>query len=94
MSARFVSVDRNRALLLPPDLRDWVPQDDLVRFVVEAINSLPSERFHFNPRGSWGGRYPRSMMQALFVDSIGTPTAFFRAGASSGRPTGTSRRGT
>ena len=37
MSTRFVSVDRNQPLLLPPDLREWVPEDDLVHFVIEAV---------------------------------------------------------
>jgi hypothetical protein len=23
---------------LPPDLRDWVPEDDLVHFVIEAVD--------------------------------------------------------
>lgn len=67
MSARFVSVDRNQPLLLPPDLRDWVPEDDLVHFVIEAVDSLPSERFRFNVRGSGSAQYPPSMMLALLV---------------------------
>ncbi len=33
MGARIVSVDRDTPMLLPPDLRDWVPEDDLVHFV-------------------------------------------------------------
>ena len=37
MSTRFVSVDRNQRMLLPPDLREWVPEDDLVHFVIEAV---------------------------------------------------------
>ena len=37
MPARFVSVDRDTPMLLPPDLRDWVPEDDLVHFVIEAV---------------------------------------------------------
>ena len=40
MSARFVSVDRETPMLLPPDLRDWVPEDDLVHFVIEAVDRL------------------------------------------------------
>ena len=47
MGARFVSVDRETPMLLPPlppDLRDWVPEDDLVHFVIEAVERLPLER--------------------------------------------------
>lgn len=36
MAASFVRIDRNTPMLLPPDLRDWVSQDDLVHFVIEA----------------------------------------------------------
>ncbi len=27
--SNFVECDREQAFLLPPDLRDWVPEDDL-----------------------------------------------------------------
>jgi len=37
MSERWVNVDRETALLLPVDLRDWVPENDLVHFVVHAV---------------------------------------------------------
>jgi len=29
---RFVACDRSQPFLLPPDLRDWVPPDDLAHF--------------------------------------------------------------
>jgi hypothetical protein len=32
MATRFVNVDRDTPLLLPPDLRDWVPADHLAHF--------------------------------------------------------------
>ena len=65
MSTRFVSVDRGQPLLLPPDLRDWVPEDDLVHFVIEAVESLPEREFHVNARGPGCGRYPPPMMLTL-----------------------------
>jgi len=43
MSTRFVSVDRNQRMLLPPDLREWVPEDDLVHFVIEAVQGKEQE---------------------------------------------------
>ena len=48
MGARFASVDRETPMLLPPDLRDWVPEDDLVHFVIEAVERLPLESFRAN----------------------------------------------
>jgi hypothetical protein len=41
MAQRSKTIDRNTPLLLPPDLRDWVVQDDLVRFVMHAAERLP-----------------------------------------------------
>ena len=32
MATRFVNIDRDTPLLLPPDLRDWVPADQLAQF--------------------------------------------------------------
>jgi len=37
MSTRFVTVDR-QTMLLAPDLREWVPEDDLVHLVIEAVD--------------------------------------------------------
>ena len=34
MATRFVPIDRDRPLLLPSNLRDWVSADPLVHFVV------------------------------------------------------------
>ena len=27
-------------MLLPPDMRDWVPQDDMVHFVIAAVEQM------------------------------------------------------
>lgn len=69
MSTRFVSVDRNQPLLLPPDLRDWVPDDDLVHFVIEAVDSIGTEHLRVNARGTGSAQYPPSMMLALLIFS-------------------------
>jgi hypothetical protein len=37
MSARFVTVDRHTPELLPPDLQEWVPEDDRVHLGIEAV---------------------------------------------------------
>ncbi len=41
MAEIFVMVDRDTPMLLPPDLRDWVADDDLVHFIIEAVERLP-----------------------------------------------------
>jgi transposase len=67
MSANFVSVDRNQSLLLPPDLKDWVPGDDLVHFVVAAVEGLNASAFRVNHRGTGSAQYPPAMMLALLI---------------------------
>lgn len=48
MAERFVNVDRDTPLLLPPDLRDWVPEDDMVHFVLEAVDGVDTSTFRIN----------------------------------------------
>jgi len=69
MPARFVSVDRDTPMLLPPDLREWVPEDDLVHFVIEAVDRLPLESFRVNHRGTGAKQFPPHMMLALLIYS-------------------------
>jgi hypothetical protein len=38
--SRFIPVDRQSAYLLPPSLQDWLPEDHLARFILEAIEQL------------------------------------------------------
>jgi transposase len=54
-------------MLLPVDLRDWVPADDMVHFVLDAIEGMPSTDFDVNRRGSGSAQYPPQMMAALLV---------------------------
>ena len=67
MSTRFVNVDRNTPMLLPPDLRDWIPQDDMVHFVIEAVEGMSLPTLKINPRGSGSAQYPPKMMLALLI---------------------------
>jgi transposase len=69
MGARFVSVDRETPMFLPPDLRDWVPEDDLVHFVIEAVERLPLESFRVNHRGTGDKQFPPHMMLARLIYS-------------------------
>jgi hypothetical protein len=39
-AARFVCVDHDTPLLMPPDLRELVPEDHLVHFIMEAFGLI------------------------------------------------------
>ena len=51
MAHRFKNTDRHTPLLLLPDLRDWVAEDDLVHFVIQAVERLPLSTFAVNHKG-------------------------------------------
>lgn len=65
MSARLVNVDRNTPMLLPPDLREWVRDDDLVHFVIDALSVLDVSSARLNERGTGNEQYPPSVMLGL-----------------------------
>ena len=64
---KFVQRHQSQLYLLPPDLRDWLPEDDLAHFVVEAVERVPLERFEVNERGTGSAQYHPRMMLALLV---------------------------
>jgi hypothetical protein len=52
--ANFIPFNRDQAFLRPPDLKSWLPDDDLAHFVVAAV-----ERVHlaaFEVPGRTGGK--------------------------------------
>ena len=67
MSTRLVNIDRNTPMLLPPDLRDWVGDDDLVHFVIDALAVLDVSAARINQRGTGDEQYPPSMMLGLLI---------------------------
>ena len=82
MSTRFVNIDRQTPMLMAPDLRSWVREDDLVHFVLEAVETVPLSRFMVNYRGSGSEQYPPRMLLALLIDCYAN--GFSRPGALSG----------
>jgi len=72
--ARYVNIDRDTPLLLPPDLRDWVPADHLVHFVIDAVELIDTRTAPVNERGTGSEQYPPGMLLALLVYSYATGT--------------------
>ena len=68
MPQNFLSCDRDQPLLLPPDLRDWLPEDHLAWFVIEAIEELDLEPFYAAYRADGHGasaHEPKMMLTLL-----------------------------
>jgi transposase len=67
MSTRFVNVDWETPMLLPPDLREWVQEDDLAHFIREAIAVVDLSTAAVNERGTGHRQYPPGMMLAVLI---------------------------
>ena len=57
--------DRSGRSRLPPALRDWLPEDDLAHFVLEALERVEIGHFKVNTRGTGDAQYHPRMMPAL-----------------------------
>src|ERR1044072_4207301 len=71
MATRFVNVDRETPMLLPPDMKDWVAKDDLVRFIIDAVEARDLRLAKVKHRGSGDAQYPPSMMLSLLIYCYG-----------------------
>src|SRR4051794_24630520 len=71
MAQNFLSCDRDQELLLPPSLRDWLPDGHLAWFVLDAVGTLDLQAFYASYRADGHGRvaHEPSMMVALLLYS-------------------------
>jgi transposase len=69
MGARFIGGDREQVFLMPPSVRDWVPEGHLVWTVLDAVGELDLSAFYADYRADGHGRaaYEPSMMVALLL---------------------------
>ena len=65
--SNFVGSNREQPFLLPPDLKDWIPEDDLAHFVLAAVERVDITHFKVNERGSGDAQYHPRMMLALLI---------------------------
>lgn len=69
---RLVSIDRDTPLLLPVDLREWVPANHLAHFILDALETVDEGAFKVNVRGTGDAQYPPLMLLGLLVYSYAT----------------------
>jgi transposase len=69
MPQNFLACDREQELLLPPSLREWLPESHLAWFVIDAVAALDLEPFHASYRRDGWGRaaHDPAMMLALLL---------------------------
>src|SRR5918995_67364 len=69
MAQNFIACDREQELLLPPSLREWLPENHLAWFVIEAVAQLDLAAFYAAYRADGPGRaaHDPAMMVALLL---------------------------
>jgi transposase len=69
MAQNFLGCDREQELLLPPSLREWLPEGHLAWFVIEAVGELDLAAFYAAYRRDGWGRaaHEPAMMVALLL---------------------------
>jgi transposase len=69
MAQNFLACDRDQSFLLPPDIRDWLPEDHYAWFVVDAVGVMDLDAFYAAYREDGHGRaaYDPAMIVALLL---------------------------
>ena len=68
MATGYVPVDRDQLFLLPPSMTDWLPEEHLAWFVIDAVAAIDTSAFYTTRPNDGQGRpaYHPEMMVALF----------------------------
>lgn len=74
MAYNFLPTDRDQALLMPPDLREWLPPEHLVWFVIDSVTQIDLQAFLARYRADGWGRaaYDPAMMVTLLLYAYAT----------------------
>jgi transposase len=69
MGQRFVACDREQSFLMPPDVREWLPERHLAWFVIDAVEEMDLGPFYAAYRVDGRSRppYDPAMMVALLL---------------------------
>jgi transposase len=68
MAYNFLAVERDQLYLLPPSVADWLEEDHLAYFIVDAVEQMDLEVFYRDYRedGRGGWAHEPAMMVAQF----------------------------
>src|ERR1700744_52057 len=69
MVQSFIGCDRDQSFLLPPDVRDWLPEGHLAWFGLDAVAGMDLSGFYGAYRADGVGRraYDPAMLVALLL---------------------------
>ncbi len=65
MAYNFIPFDRDQQFLMPPSLKEWLPEGDLAWFVIDAVGSMDLRPFLRKYRDDGWGRaalHPQMML--------------------------------
>jgi transposase len=69
MGQRFVACDREQSFLMPPDVREWLPERHLAWFVIDGVAEMDLEPFYaaYRVDGRCRPAYDPAMMVGLLL---------------------------
>ena len=69
MARGYIPVDRDQQFLIPPDMREWLPENHLVWWLLAVVERLDTSALHRRRRRGGQGRagYDPDMLLALLV---------------------------
>jgi transposase len=65
--SHFVPIDRQTSYLFPPSIDEWLPENHLARFIVEAIERLDTRRLENAYQGRGSAAYHPAVLLSLLV---------------------------
>jgi transposase len=74
VAKHYVPVRRDELMLLPPDVRDWLPADHWVWLVLDVVKQLDTSKLHRRARLGGAGRSPYDpdmLLAVLFYAYLG-----------------------
>lgn len=71
MAYNFIECNREQMYLMPPSLREWLPEKDLVWFIVDAVEQMDLVEFYrkYRSDGKGNSAFEPSMMVCLLLYS-------------------------
>ena len=72
MPARLVNIDRETPMFMPADMRDWLPPNHIVNFIIDAVAQLGLACLKYNMNGTGSRQYPPAMMLSLLIHCYAT----------------------